>query len=193
MLTVDYLLNKHPAFDDLERTDLELFRRFVSEYGYKIYDRTAGRPVITASAVVVNPDFSKILLMHHKLHGSYRQFGGHADGNPDLVAVSAGELADESNNDSGILLLQYPIDIIRWDFPEDEKHGPAHDCFDIAFLFMMSEDAKLKPKKSEVKDIIWEWLKVWRNYENSKAIDPQKEGIYQHRICDKIELFNAQR
>ena len=173
MLAVDYLLNEYKPTGALERADLERFRQFVAEYGKKIYDRTPGQPTILASAFVVNPDFTKALLIHHRAHGQIKQFGGHADGKRNLAAVSARELKQESGA-RGTLLYPLPIDIIRWNVPFRNKDGidyPEHDGFDILFLFMMSESTKLKPNKREAEGVLTEWmgLKIWRD----KPLDPK--------------------
>jgi len=200
MLAVDYLLNKYEPSGDLERTDLELFRRFVSEYGAQIYARTPGQPAITASSFVVNEDFTKALLIHHKLHGQTKQFGGHADGNPNLARVGAKELKQESGA-RGKLLWPYPVDIIRWNFPEytnknDGLFYPAHDDFDILFLFMMSESAKLKPNKKESFGVGTEWmnLEIWRDTFDktipTNAVNPQNWD-YQQRVYQKIQTFKT--
>lgn len=194
MNSANYLLNKYVPFDELERTDLEKFREFVANFQNRIYDRTPNQPVITASAIVVNPDFSKILIMHHKLHGFYKQFGGHADGNNNLSWVASDELSDEAGA-GGKLLSKNPFDLIRWNFPEMTKNNvfyPAHDCFDIAFLFMMSEKEKLRPNKKEVLDTKWESLETWRDYSdlnNPTYIKNPQNFDYQQRIYKKIKQF----
>lgn len=194
MNSANYLLNKYVPFDELERTDLEKFREFVANFQNRIYDRAPNQPVITASAIVVNPDFSKILIMHHKLHGFYKQFGGHADGNSNLVWVASDELSDEAGA-SGKLLSKNPFDLIRWNFPEMTKNNvfyPSHDCFDIAFLFMMSEKEKLRPNKKEVLDTKWESLEKWRDYSdlnNPTYIKNPQNFDYQQRIYKKIKQF----
>ena len=197
MNAVEYILSKHMPHDYLESQDILLFSKFVTEYGNRIYDRTPGAPTITASAIVVNPDFSKILVMHHKLHGFYKQFGGHADGNSKLDDVAATELFQESGA-HGTFLSHMPIDLIRWNFPDRNKNGifyPAHDCFDIGFLFMMDDKVKPNPNKREVLDTKWESLKKWRNYsdmENPVYRDNPQNINYQHRIYEKILLTKQQ-
>ena len=198
MNTVEYLLNAYKTFDLFESGDLGKFRLFTDEYGIRIYDRTPNQPVITASAVVVNTEFTHALLTHHKLHGFYKQFGGHADGNPDLPQVASDELFDESGA-NGALLTNYPIDLIRWDFPDRTKGGiyfPAHDCFDIAFLFMMSEKTKLKPNKNEALDTKWVSLDEWRDYSapNNPTYQSNPQNFeYQQRIYKKIKIFERIR
>jgi len=191
---VNYILNEYKPFDDLESVDLEKFRNFISEYKNKIYDRNPNQPVITASAIIVNPEFTKILVMHHKLHNFYKQFGGHADGESDLLKVAKKELNEEAGID-GKLIKNEPFDLIRWNFPERTKNNifyPAHDCFDIAFLFMLDEKIKLSINTKEVLDTKWITLNEWRDYndlQNSVYNENPQNLNYQQRIYKKINLF----
>ncbi|MDR0967299.1 MAG: hypothetical protein LBL75_00490 [Rickettsiales bacterium] len=192
MNTLDFLLFQYKPYDNLEKDDLEKLRLFSEHYKKTLYDRLPNQPVITASAMVVNPDFTKILVMHHKLHGFYKQFGGHADGNPNLAAVANNELFEESGA-KGKLLDTNPFDLIRWNFPDRNKNGifyPAHDCFDIAFLFIMDEQIKLNPNKNEVLDTKWIYLEMWRDYSDDNnptyKSNPQNYD-YQQRIYNKIK------
>jgi hypothetical protein len=198
MRTVRYILDSYKPFDGLEQRDLEIFRDFVLSFGDKtdrIYDRSPGQSTITASAVVINPECSKILIMHHKLHGFYKQFGGHADGNQNLPAVAADELFQESGA-HGKLLMENPLDLIRWNFPERTKGGkfyPAHDNFDIAFLFLMDEGQKLKRNEDEALDIKWCDLDIWRDYsdmENPTYLANPQNIDYQRRIYAKVKQFS---
>jgi len=198
MREVDYLLSEFKPFDDSESKDLARFRQFCADWGQAIYDRAPARPLIVASALVVNPDFSKFLTMYHKLHGTYRQFGGHSDGNSDLAAVAAEELAQESGA-AGKLLTTVPIDLVCWTCPERTKNGifyPAHEMFDIAFLFQMPDGAKLKPRESEVGDIRWITLEEWRDFydaNNAVVRANPKEIEYRARTYRKIRNFGRAR
>lgn len=194
MKSVEYLLTNYKPYDRLENVDLELFRKFVAKYEEEIYERIPNRPVITTSAFVVNPEFTKTLLIKHKLHGQTKQFGGHADGNSDLAGNATTELFDESGV-HGKLLSEYPVDIIRWNFPYMEKNGivyPAHDCFDILFLFMISENVKIKPNKKESFGTIWKTLEDFRDdFDTTNKVNianPQNLD-YQQRVYKKIQLF----
>ena len=51
---------------------------------------------LTGSAWIVSPDRRRTLLTHHRKLGKWLQLGGHADGDPDLVAVALREAREES-------------------------------------------------------------------------------------------------
>ena len=51
---------------------------------------------VTASAWVVSPDRTQVLMAYHNLYDSWSWLGGHADGDRDLLAVSMREVREES-------------------------------------------------------------------------------------------------
>ncbi|MFR3922655.1 MAG: NUDIX hydrolase [Dysosmobacter welbionis] len=57
-------------------------------------DNAAGH--LTASAWVVSPDRTQVLMAYHNLYDSWSWLGGHADGDRDLLAVSMREVREES-------------------------------------------------------------------------------------------------
>ena len=50
---------------------------------------------LTASAWVVNPERTKVLMAYHKLYDSWAWLGGHADGSWDLSSVAEKEAREE--------------------------------------------------------------------------------------------------
>src|SRR5258706_12466368 len=51
---------------------------------------------ITASAWIVNEDFSKVLLILHAKLGRWLQPGGHADGDENVLSVASREAEEET-------------------------------------------------------------------------------------------------
>jgi len=51
---------------------------------------------VTGSAWIVSPDRSQTLLTLHRKLGKWLQLGGHADGDPNLLAVAMREAVEES-------------------------------------------------------------------------------------------------
>jgi 8-oxo-dGTP pyrophosphatase MutT (NUDIX family) len=51
---------------------------------------------LTGSAWILSPDHTRTLLTHHGKLGKWLQLGGHADGDPDLLAVALREAREES-------------------------------------------------------------------------------------------------
>ena len=71
-----------------------LLRRLRS--GEALYTRDNAAGHLTASAWVVSPDRTQVLMAYHNLYDSWSWLGGHADGDRDLLAVSMREVREES-------------------------------------------------------------------------------------------------
>ena len=72
----------------------ELLRRL--ESGEELYGRENASAHLTASAWVVSPDRTQVLLAYHNLYDSWSWLGGHADGERDLLSVAMREVREES-------------------------------------------------------------------------------------------------
>ena len=83
-----------PWNDQEERDRAELLRRLRS--GEALYTRDNAAGHLTASAWVVSPDLTQVLMAYHNLYDSWSWLGGHADGDRDLLAVSMREVREES-------------------------------------------------------------------------------------------------
>lgn len=82
----DLLINyipKHPK----EEADKLLMLSYLNSCD-RPFERTTLPSHFTGSALLASKDFSKILLNHHLSLDKWIQFGGHADGNADLLSVA---------------------------------------------------------------------------------------------------------
>ena len=154
--------------------------RFLDEAGYvvrsrqliledeKIFDRA--QPMhVTGSAWVVNPDRTRVFLVHHgKLH-EWFQPGGHADGDPDVIRVALKEASEESGVDPSHMHLVsdrvFDVDI-HW-VPTTEA-APAHGHVDIRFLVEI-DDIVPVPGSHESHEVAWFDLHEVSRYNNSRS------------------------
>jgi 8-oxo-dGTP pyrophosphatase MutT (NUDIX family) len=110
---------------------------------------------VTGSAWVVNPDRTRIFMVHHgKLH-QWFQPGGHADGDSDVLQVALKETSEESGLDpSHIRLLSEQIfDVDIHTVPATDS-VPAHDHIDIRFLVEADDDLPV-PGSHESHEVRW--------------------------------------
>ena len=61
-----------------------------------IFTRDNGLVHMTASAWIVNPSRTKVLMAFHNLSQSWAWLGGHADGDENLLRVALKEVQEES-------------------------------------------------------------------------------------------------
>ena len=83
---IEQIRNYVPV-NEQEQTDrLSLLRWLESGEDISVRDNLIGH--LTASAWVVTPDRTRVLMAFHKLYNSWAWLGGHADGNWDLLGVA---------------------------------------------------------------------------------------------------------
>ena len=131
---------------------------------------------ITGSMLIVNIDFTKVLLMFHKKLQRWLQFGGHSDDSPDVLATAIREFHEESGiveepeifvyHESDTIPI-FAIDI--HEIPADAKWRPEHRHYDVRFLGIISDTVSLDRQIAEVDDIRWfdiEWIEKYIEEEN---------------------------
>ena len=87
---------------------------------------------VTASALVVDESGGRGLFILHAKLRRWLQLGGHADGNPDLLAVACREATEESGLPVAPVLAE-PIDVDVHAIPA-WRDEPAHWHYDARFL-----------------------------------------------------------
>jgi 8-oxo-dGTP pyrophosphatase MutT (NUDIX family) len=119
---------------------------------------------ITASAWVVNPAGTHIVLVHHRKLDRWLQPGGHADGCPEVESVARAEVREETGLDDLSLVPPVPFDLDIHPIP---THGatPAHDHYDIRYAFRLqsSQPLVVSDESHQVK---------WAPIDNLEAFDP---------------------
>ncbi|MCB9761914.1 MAG: NUDIX hydrolase [Alphaproteobacteria bacterium] len=107
----------------------------------------------TASAFVLSPDRSALLLIHHKKLGRWLQPGGHVDPeDPDLCAAARREAAEETGQRDLPAAVPGIFDVDIHDIPP-LKGEPAHQHFDVRFLFQATSRAVTQT--DEVAGVRW--------------------------------------
>ena len=89
-LIQDYI----PACEQ-EREDRRMMLNYLDAHPDVLYrsDETAH---FSASAWVVNPSRTKVLMLYHNIYNSWSWPGGHADGEEDLLSVALREVREET-------------------------------------------------------------------------------------------------
>jgi len=108
---------------------------------------------LTGSAWIVSPDRSCVLLTHHRKLDKWLQLGGHADGDPELLAVALREGREESGLASLRAVSPDVFDLDRHWIPP-RNADPGHFHYDLRFLFEADPREPLTCS-SESKDLAW--------------------------------------
>lgn len=151
MNLLDRLEQYKPADED-ERISRDMSVQFIHTYR-QAFDPTLRYGHITASALLLNQDKTKFLLMRHTKLNKWVQVGGHCDGNRDVLAVALKEAAEES----GIPLLE-PITKALFDVEvyqvKQTFMEPEHYHYDMRFLLKTVESDTLI-KNHEAQELRW--------------------------------------
>lgn len=147
------ILDAALLFDDRDRAEAERILAFVRA-NPDCLERSNLAGHLTASAFVVDRERRHLLLIHHKALGRWLQPGGHADGDPDLLAVARREVREETGLDAIDPVTARPFDLDIHSIPE-RKGIPAHLHYDVRFLFEADSGSILQGDEREVHGAAW--------------------------------------
>ena len=136
---------------------------------------------MTASAWVVNPQKTKVLMVYHNIYNSWSWLGGHADGERDLLKVAMKEVREES----GVKRLRpvsdsiYSLEVLTVDgHVKKGEYVSSHLHLNVTYLLEAKEEEELQVKDDENSNVAW--------FEKEKAIEASTEPWFQECIYRKL-------
>lgn len=121
-------LARHPQ----EAETIGRFTEFVRTRP-ECFERSLREGHITGSAWIVDERGTKVLLTHHRKLDAWLQLGGHADGDPDVLAVALKEAEEESGLVGFEPLIEGIFDLDIHRIPE-RKEVPEHLHYDVRYV-----------------------------------------------------------
>lgn len=174
------MFSKYMGFypDEIERQ--KSFKTFIENTSFEnLYNRKNFIGHITASAFIVNPNESTLLLIHHKILNRWLQPGGHVDVTDESILEAAfREIEEETNIERKHLKFAkttkshtIPIDIDSHIIPRNsKKNEDQHVHHDIRFLFLFGGSNKIDINRVEIKDYTWKSFSELKNDETFSNI-----------------------
>ena len=164
-----------------EEAHLRDIRSLIETYGDRCFYRDHFDPGhMTGSGLLISADGNRVLMNHHKFLDMWICFGGHADGERDILNVALREVIEES----GIADVEpawdgiFSVDVHG--IPANAKKGePPHKHFDIRYLFRVRNAANENFAESEESNIL-----RWCGYEEACALATPHD-YSMHRLLDK--------
>lgn len=146
------LINAYRPTEAGDAAAKERLERFVREHA-DCFERSLEVGHITGAAWLLNADGTRVLLTHHRKLNLWLQLGGHADGDPDVLAVALREAREES----GIEAIEAVTgDIFDLDVHRIPAHDgvPAHLHYDVRFLARVTGPDSFRVS-DESHDLAW--------------------------------------
>ena len=156
MHLMDEIRNYIPACEQ-EARDQQQILRFMQE-NPDCLSRDNLTAHFTASAWVVNPARTKVLMAYHNIYDSWAWIGGHADGQEDLRAVALRELQEETGVKRGRLVSEDIFSLETLTVNGHVKRGvwvPSHLHLNVTFLAEADEDETLTACEGENQAVKW--------------------------------------
>lgn len=148
---------EHQPYDEKEELDKSVMLDFLKRNDDAL-TRDNRVAHFTASAWIVNPSRTKVLMVYHKIYNSWSWVGGHADGDADLFHVVNKEVEEETGLKNIHPLVDgiYALNVITVN--SHIKRGKLVNChlhFDAAYLFEADESDAVRIKEDENSGIKW--------------------------------------
>ncbi|RZA12319.1 MAG: NUDIX domain-containing protein, partial [Proteobacteria bacterium] len=158
----------------LEHKTVSEISQFVETHADAL-ERSCVKGHLTASALVINPSMTRVLLMLHAKLGKWLQLGGHADGDSDLAGSALREAREESGREevqffswekafdsSSRLAAPLPFDCDVHEIPA-RRSDPSHFHYDIRYLCVLDDSLPLIINE-ESHDLRWLTLDEARSF-----------------------------
>ena len=173
-------IKAYRPWNEQERQDQVLILDFLRKNPDAFY-RTNLLAHMTASAWVVNPQRSKVLMVYHRLYDSWSWAGGHADGEEALLAVALREVREET----GVQRLRpvtediYSLEVLTVDGHEEHgRYVPSHLHLNVTYLLEAEEDQPLRVCEAENSGVAW--------FSLADALSASTEPWFVERIYKKL-------
>lgn len=143
--------------NEQEAIDLILTRKFLTE-GETPFLRTNETAHFTASAWIVNPARTKVLMVYHNIYNSWSWVGGHADGDENLLAVALKEAREETGIEHMHPVSEEPFSLEILTVNGHEKRGEyvsSHLHYNVTYLLEAEDNDELQVKPDENSAVAW--------------------------------------
>ena len=156
------------------------FVRYFIRHSRRPFHRENKFGHVTSSGIVIDTNWEKVVLGHHKKLNKWLPLGGHNDGSSDCLATARREVEEESGLTSTQIVQlesapQLPIDIEVFTIPS-RSGEPSHYHFDFMYLFISDQRELVVSEESY--ELAWVDLDRLEDYNSEPALVALREKIY---------------
>lgn len=143
---------------ELQKKSKDLILAELEQYGDQLYLRDTLHAHMSASAIILNPELNKTLMVYHNIYNSYSWTGGHADGQQDLYTVAYEEAKEETGIEKIYPVSRSLLSVESLPVPEHIKRGEKvafHYHHNVTFGFICPDNQRLSIKPDENSSVAW--------------------------------------
>lgn len=136
-----HLINNYAPSEE-EKVFVKPFQDLILSGGRYLYRDHLVPGHITGSALLLSNDRTRVLMNHHKSLNKWLCFGGHADGEADILEVARREVVEESGIEDIEVISTTVFDLDIHPIPSNHRKGePDHLHYDIRYVFVARDEA----------------------------------------------------
>lgn len=146
----------------------------------------------TASGVVFNESFTKVLFIYHKIYDSWGWMGGHLDGSTDFLITAKKEIYEESGLKNITPILPEPISIEVlpvWAHLKNGEVVAAHQHLNVTFSFTAKEEDELKINHFETNGVKWILITELDQFVKEELMLPIYKKIIERVLYEKTNYI----
>ena len=178
--TLTEQIRSYQPMNKQEERDKELILHCL-ETEKNIFTRQNRLAHMTASAWIVNPERTKVLMAYHNIYHSWSWLGGHADGETDLLKVSLKEAREESgiHHVKPVSEQIYSLEVLTVDgHVKRGEYVSSHLHLNVTYLLQAEETDVLHIKEDENSNVGW--------FSLEDAVAASTEPWFQEHIYRKL-------
>ena len=183
-MTMEYTMTEqirsYQPMNEQEDRDKELILHCL-ETEKNIFTRQNRLAHMTASAWIVNPERTKVLMAYHNIYHSWSWLGGHADGETDLLKVALKEAREESgiHHVKPVSEQIYSLEVLTVDgHVKRGEYVSSHLHLNVTYLLQAEETDVLHIKEDENSNVGW--------FSLEDAVAASTEPWFQEHIYRKL-------
>ena len=173
-------------YNEQEKNDRALILDLYEKYGDDLLFRTCKVAHMSASAIILNKEHTKVLFGYHNLYKNYGWLGGHADGMDDMMKVAIKEVGEECGltNVKPVINHAISLEILPVGYHiQNDEFVSSHVHLNLTYVFEAEEDSEIRIKPDENSDLMWLPFNKIKKVVKEEIMIP----IY-YKILSKLEL-----
>ncbi len=144
--------------NEQEAADQQVILGYLRHEGEALLTRENKIAHLTSSGLILNKNLDKMLMVHHNIYNTWAWTGGHADGDPDLMAVALKEGQEETGVQELKPLSAHiaSIDILPvYGHFKRGEYVSSHLHLNVTYVLIADEGASLHINEDENSGVAW--------------------------------------